>query len=149
MLRVGKLTDYATAVMALLAEEPRSVLSAAELAARARLELPTVAKLLKTLAQAGLVASTRGAHGGYRLSRAPQRISVADIVAAMEGPIGMTECAAGGSCDHETHCGVRGNWRRINAAIEKALREVSLADMRRERPAFTPASIPLSVVTAD
>ena len=68
--------------------------------------------------------STRGINGGYRLARAPQRISIADIVIAMEGPIGMTECSAhAGLCDHEPHCGVRVNWQRINQAIAGRARQ--------------------------
>ena len=144
MLRVSKLTDYATAVMTCLASAGDGVTSAQALAERARLELPTVSKLLKQLAQAGLVASTRGINGGYRLARAPERLTIADIVTAMEGPIGMTECSAhAGLCDHEPHCGVRVNWQRINQAIANALANVTLADMLhvpRQR-----ASIPVRV----
>jgi len=89
-----------------------------------------VSKVLKILAHAGLVESFRGQSGGYRLARAPERITVADIVAAMEGPFGMTECAAHqGQCHHEPHCGVRGNWQRISRVIEQALRSVTLAEM--------------------
>ncbi|MEO7935451.1 MAG: SUF system Fe-S cluster assembly regulator, partial [Dokdonella sp.] len=92
MLRVSKLTDYATVVMTCLAESGDEVLSAQWLAERSRLEVPTVSKVLKQLAGAGLVDSWRGVNGGYRLAREPKAISVADIVTAMEGPIGMTEC---------------------------------------------------------
>ena len=63
MLRVTKLTDYATLVMTVLAAAPDAVLSAAELAERAGIELPTAAKVLKPLAQAGLVDGFRGANG--------------------------------------------------------------------------------------
>ncbi len=133
MLRVSKLTDYATEVMAALADAPARVHSAQELAERVRLELPTVSKLLKQLAHAGLVDSFRGVNGGYRLARASERISVADIVTAMEGPIGMTECSAqSGLCGLEPHCGVRVNWQRINQAIAEALAGVSLADMLKQ-----------------
>ncbi|MDR3388676.1 MAG: SUF system Fe-S cluster assembly regulator [Rudaea sp.] len=148
MLRVSKLTDYATVVMTVLAGladsgQPEGVLSAQDLAARARLELPTVSKLLKQLAHAQLVESFRGVNGGYRLARVPERISIADIVIAMEGPIGMTECSAhAGMCDHETHCGVRVNWQRINQAIASALAGVTLADMLKPPPKRT-VSIPL------
>jgi len=143
MLRVSKLTDYATVVMTCLAGAGDSVVSAQVLAERARLEVPTVSKLLKQLAQAGLVASSRGINGGYRLSRAPERISIADIVTAMEGPIGMTECSAqAGLCGHEPHCGVRVNWQRINHAIAGALSSVSLADMLHPPPKLR-ATIPL------
>jgi FeS assembly SUF system regulator len=134
MLRVSKLTDYATVVMTCLAAGD-GVMSAQALAERARLEVPTVSKLLKQLAQAGLVASTRGINGGYQLSRAPDRVTIADIVTAMEGPIGMTECSAhAGLCGHEPHCGVRVNWQRINQAIAGALAKVTLADMLHPPP---------------
>ena len=69
MLRVTRLTDYATVVMTVLAARPDEVLSASDLAERAGLETPTVSKLLKPLAQAGLVEGFRGARGGYRLAR--------------------------------------------------------------------------------
>ena len=145
MLRVSKLTDYATAVMTCLASDGDGVTSAQALAERVRLELPTVSKLLKQLAQAGLVASTRGINGGYRLVRAPERITIADIVTAMEGPIGMTECSAhAGLCGHESHCGVRVNWQRINHAIAGALASVTLADMLHASPKPR-AAIPLRV----
>jgi len=140
MLRIAKLTDYATSVMTLLAEAPDRVHSATELAARARLELPTVSKLLKALGQGGLVESFRGAAGGYRLARAASDISIADIIAVMEGPIGVTECSVhDGLCDHESHCGVRGNWRRISEAVEAALRNIRLSDMLEPPPRETRA----------
>ena len=143
MLRVSKLTDYATVVLTTLAATDE-VQSAHGLAERARLEPPTVSKVLKQLAQAGLVESFRGAHGGYRLARAPDAITVADIVAAIEGPIGMTECSVHqGLCGHEPHCGVRVNWRRISVAVEAALRSVTLAEM--SAPAPKRRAIPLTV----
>jgi len=131
MFRISKLTDYATSVLALLAEQPDVVQSATDLAERARLELPTVSKLLKALAQAGLVASFRGANGGYRLARPAEAISVADIIAAIEGPIGVTECnSEPGVCAHEPHCGTRGNWRRVSEAVEATLRGIRLTEMQ-------------------
>lgn len=146
MLRVSKLTDYATVVMTALADDGNDVVSAQVLAERARLELPTVAKLLKQLGHAGLVESFRGVNGGYRLARPPEAISVADIVTAIEGPIGMTECSVhAGRCDHERHCSVRGNWQRINQAIEQALASVTLADMLRPLVPKRGAPLPLRV----
>jgi FeS assembly SUF system regulator len=145
MLRVSKLTDYATVVMTCLVASGDEVQSAQCLAERAHLEVPTVSKLLKQLAQAGLVVSMRGINGGYRLAHAPERISIAAIVTAMEGPIGMTECSVhAGLCDHESHCGVRVNWQRINQAIAGALESVTLADMVKPLPKRVVA-IPLRV----
>jgi FeS assembly SUF system regulator len=130
MLRISKLTDYATVLMTALAGRPDTVMAASELAEHARLEMPTVSKLLKQLATAGLIESRRGIHGGYRLARAADKITVLQIVVALEGPLGMTECSAvQGSCGHEPHCRVQGNWRRISRVIESALASVSLADM--------------------
>ena len=130
MLRVTKLTDYATVVLTVLAGRPGDVLSATDLAETSGLETPTVSKLLKPLAQAGLVTSLRGARGGYRLSRDAADISLIQIVEAMEGPLAMTECS-----QHENHCGiahqcgVRTNWRLINDVVADALRRVTLAQM--------------------
>lgn len=135
MLRVSRLTDYATVVMTGLAAQPTTVLSAVQIAEEARLELPTVSKLLKTLGHAGLVESFRGANGGYRLARAAETITLAQIVEAMEGPLSMTECSVSvGNCDHESYCSVRGNWQRINAVVARALRGMTLAEMLEPVP---------------
>lgn len=152
MLRVTKLTDYATVVLTTLAAAPGRVHSASELAEIARLELPTVSKVLKPLAQAGLVESFRGANGGYRLARAAQQISLIEVVEAIEGPVGMTECSGEhSSCELESHCGVRGNWRHINDVVADALRGVSLAQMLAPPVARTKSArkaIPLSLAGA-
>ncbi|MEO6064556.1 MAG: SUF system Fe-S cluster assembly regulator [Lysobacterales bacterium] len=131
MLRVSRLTDYACVLMTCLAGGSREVVSAADLAERVRLELPTVSKLMKRMSRAGLVESFRGAQGGYRLARTPESISLADIVTAMEGPIGMTECSVhAGRCGFESHCGARSNWRRVSDIVVAALKGVTLADMQ-------------------
>lgn len=149
MLRVTKLTDYATVVLTVLASEPDAVTSAAELAERAGLETPTVAKLLKPLAQAGLVDAFRGVNGGYRLAREPRRISLIEIVEAMEGPLGMTECSVhAGVCGIESSCNVRANWRRINDVVADALRGVSLAQMLAPATAYRPKHIDARLETA-
>ena len=135
MLRVTRLTDYATVVLTVLAARPGVVLSAAELAECAALEIPTVAKLLKPLAQAGLVEGFRGAGGGYRLARDAAAISLVEIVEAMEGPLGMTECSLhDGACGIEQSCGVRANWLRINDVVAAALRGITLAQMLAPPP---------------
>ena len=150
MLRVTKLTDYATVVLTVLAARPGEVLSAPELAERAGLEAPTVAKVLKPLAAAGLVEGFRGANGGYRLARDAAGISLVEIVEAMEGPLAMTECSVhGGQCGIEDSCGVRANWRRINDVVADALRGVSLAQMQAPLPADAPRrAIPVQLARA-
>ena len=149
MLRVTKLTDYASVVLTVLASDPAAVLSASELAERAGLEVPTVAKLLKPLAQAGLVEGFRGANGGYKLARDAAEISLVEIVEAMEGPLGMTECSVhAGQCGIEDSCGVRANWRRINDVVADALRGVSLAQMLGPMPPAPRKGIPVQLANA-
>lgn len=135
MLKLGKLTDYGTVVMSTLAAEPEVLRNAQDLAARTRIAAPTVSKLLKILAKGGLVESVRGAHGGYRLTRTPAAITIADIIGALEGPISVTRCAVHtGNCSLESNCGTRTNWRLINTAIRQALEAVTLAQMAATLP---------------
>ncbi|MGH8455621.1 MAG: SUF system Fe-S cluster assembly regulator [Stenotrophobium sp.] len=130
MLKLGKLADYATMLMTAMATAPEQLHTAQDLAARTHVSAPTAAKLLKLLAKAGMVDSLRGAHGGYRLSRPPQQITVADIVNAVEGPIAVTECSEHHSdCSIESSCTTRANWRLINGSIRQALEAVTLAQM--------------------
>lgn len=150
MLRVTKLTDYATVVLTVLAARPDAVLSAAELAERAGLEAPTVSKVLKPLAQAGLVEGFRGVRGGYRLARPAGAITLFEIVEAMEGPLAMTECSLDhGECGISDQCGVRANWRRINDVVAGALRGVSLAQMLDGLPPPPPPTRRIAARLAD
>jgi FeS assembly SUF system regulator len=134
MLRIAKLTDYATLLMVRLAREPERCFSAGQLAGELGLPTPTVAKLLKRLLQAQLLASVRGTGGGYSLAHAPRAISVADVVSAIEGPVALTQCAHGqGDCALEKNCATRANWQLIGRALRVALEAVSLADMALPR----------------
>lgn len=129
MLKLGKLTDYATVLLAAMAAAPERLYAAQELAQRTAVAAPTVAKLMKQLQQGGLVSSTRGARGGYRLLKTPSQVTVADVIRALEGPIAVTDCAVHGSCALEDGCGAKAPFRLINAAITQALEAVTLADM--------------------
>ena len=103
-----------------------------DLAAETRIPQPTVSKVLKQLARAGVVTSIRGPQGGYRLARPATEIGVDEIITALEGPIAVTECAderSGSSCAYERRCGVRANWQRINDAVYAALDGIKLSDM--------------------
>jgi FeS assembly SUF system regulator len=149
MLRVTKLTDYASVVLTVLATDTDAVLSATGLAERAGLEATTVAKVLKPLAQAGLVQAFRGVNGGYRLARAPSEISLVEIVEAIEGPLAMTECSIhDGHCEIEHSCGARANWRRINDVVADVLRKISLADMLAPVPTRVAASLSKTIPLA-
>ena len=131
MIRLTKQTDYGIVLLSHMAGLPQRQFNATELAAESRLPQPTVSKVLKILGRAGLLDSHRGVKGGYTLARAPEEITVTEVITALEGPIGITECIddTPGECSHEASCPVRGNWHRINEAIRQALDGINLAEM--------------------
>ncbi|MBM4200512.1 MAG: SUF system Fe-S cluster assembly regulator [Gammaproteobacteria bacterium] len=132
MLRISKMTDYAIVVLSLMAREGERTFAAAEVAERTGIASPTVSKLLKSMTRAQIVSSIRGARGGYRLARPPERMSVASIIDALEGPIAITECGvAHDSCQQAQSCHIRGNWNIINRAVRTALESVTLMDMAK------------------
>lgn len=132
MLKLSRLTDYATLVLAHLAQHPDHRHSAAEVAERTGLAAPTVSKVLKALAKGGLVGSTRGAAGGYSLARPAGKISAADIIDAIEGPVAVTECShEDGDCSLESICGVGAGWQKINGVIRRTLEKITLEELLR------------------
>lgn len=131
MLRISKIIDYGTLILTYMAGTPNQVISAADLASSLGLGPATVSKVLKSLGQHGLVTSTRGARGGYSLSRPAPEINLAQIIDALdEQPFGLTECTSTpGVCSVEADCHIRTNWERINAIVRRTLEEVTVADM--------------------
>lgn len=132
MLRISKLADYGTVLMVFLTRHSHGVLNAKEIALQSHVAVPTVSKLLKLLANANLVVSQRGTKGGYQLSRPANAISVAQIIKAVEGHQGLTECSHHqGDCAIEQVCGIRGNWQLISSVINNALENVTLEQLAR------------------
>jgi len=130
MLRISKLTDYATLILARLAWQPGHRLTAAQIATETGLTVPTVSKLLKQLHRQGLVQSTRGLHGGYLLARPAAEISAANIIDALEGPLALTECSSRAShCCIENTCLVGRAWQRVTQAIRRSLQEITLLEL--------------------
>jgi FeS assembly SUF system regulator len=144
MLRLSKLTDYAVVVLVRLADGQHAcseqVQTSPGISALTGVPEPTVAKVLKALAAAGLVASLRGARGGYRLIKPLHAVTIADVIGAIDGPIALTACVDGnpGTCDVHSMCAVKGRWDLVNDAIYAALSGITLADMREASvpPAF-------------
>jgi FeS assembly SUF system regulator len=141
MLRISRIADYGVVLGTRLATLPLTdVRSVRDLARETGIPQPTVSKILKLLARGGVVDSERGAHGGYRLAKRAEDVTIAEVITALEGPIGVTECGAGEEddalCEFSSHCGVRGNWQRINEAIAQALSAITLAEMAQPSPAL-------------
>src|SRR5437899_6032124 len=130
MIILSKLADYSVIVATHLAAYPDRQVTAGAVAAATQLPQATVAKLLKAMAHAGLVMATRGATGGYRLARGAKSISVAEVVAAIDGDIGLTQCSVHvDECARTNYCPTRPHWAAINRAVGAALSAISLDEM--------------------
>ena len=149
MFRLSKMTDYGIVLLARLAKNREATTqNARELAAAVDLPLPVVSKILKSLARRGVVESHRGSKGGYALLQAPEKITVANMVEALDGPVALTQCNLGPhACEHEGSCAVRDPWHVINRVVEVALSKITLADLID--PRFSAGETPLSILGRD
>ena len=131
MLRITKLTDYAFVLLSHMAKRPDRALTSTSAARLTGLPQPSVSKILKSLARAGVLGSERGSQGGYRLVRDSDSLSVADVIDAVEGPISLTACSGddADTCEYSGSCVLETNWMRINRTIRLALDGISLREM--------------------
>jgi FeS assembly SUF system regulator len=132
MIILSKLADYGVIVATHLAAGAERQMTAAALAAEAKLPRATVAKVLKALAHAGIVTGARGANGGYRLARPAASVSIAEVVEAIDGGVSLTQCTSHShvpTCQRSAFCMTRPHWHRINAAVGTALGAITVADM--------------------
>jgi FeS assembly SUF system regulator len=142
MIILSKLADYGVIVAAHMATVPERQMTAAALAADTRLPRATVAKVLKTLAHAGIVTGARGATGGYRLARPANRIALTEVIAAIDGILAPTQCTSHTpECARAEFCSTKPHWQRINRVVGAALSAVTLAEL-------TPFGTPAAVETA-
>jgi FeS assembly SUF system regulator len=132
MVKLGKLTDYGLVLMTCIAKGQAVALrTAADLAAESHLPVPTVSKLLKELLQSGLLVSQRGVKGGYMLARPAREIALTEIIAALEGPVALTQCSTHdpGACDLEPSCPIMRNQQIINQMVRGVLERITLSDL--------------------
>lgn len=142
MIKISRLADYGLIILSDLSTQPGRCYSAAVVAERTGIALPTVSKVLKLLNEAQMVASSRGANGGYRLEKDPAALNVVEVIAAVDGIPALTECCQiDNSCVHHARCALRSNWQRINRVIIHVLSQFTLADL--QRPLAIPSEIPL------
>ena len=139
MLRVSTRGEYGVRLMVDLARHygasPRSL---TEISQSQGLELKQqyLEQLVRSLREYGLVESTRGAHGGYRLTRAPAETRMSDVLRALEGPIAPMICATEGDmeviCNRLDGCSTKYLWSRVRDAITATLEATTLADLLRD-----------------
>jgi len=130
MLRITRLTDYGFILLAHMAKKGDSQLhNAKELSATCEVALPTVSKVLRILTQGGILQSHQGSKGGYTLTSPAEKISAAEIIEAVEGPVALTDCTSAEGC--ERNCPMSTSWQKVNHTVIDALQGLTLADMAR------------------
>ena len=146
MFRINRLSDYALVLLARMAGESKAH-SARYWATESHLPEPTVRKLLKELSHAGMVAASRGPLGGYALARPAAAVSVADVLAVIEGPVSPTLCTAnvGEACTLQDRCPTMGAWHKVAGLLRGVLQRTTLADLitapKQTAPALAPAKV--------
>jgi FeS assembly SUF system regulator len=130
MVRLSKLTDYASVILAQMAKHPDVLWSAGQLSEESSVPKPTCIKLLKLLVKGGVLNSTQGARGGYSLAKAPSQIPVKTIIEAIEGPMAITECGTDETlCRLTDHCSVMSRWRELGDQVDYILTKTTLEDL--------------------
>ena len=134
MLRLSKKTDYALIALKDLASSPEgSSSSAREIAGRYNIPVELMAKVLQRLAKRGLLTSHHGKRGGYDLARPAARISVADVIQAVDGPVAVTACSdIDETCEQYSTCNVRDPLWRLQDRIVRTLAEFTIDELARE-----------------
>ncbi|MCE2543080.1 MAG: Rrf2 family transcriptional regulator [Acidobacteria bacterium] len=145
MLRLSKKTDYALIALKDLASSPAGASSSArEIAARYKIPVELMAKVLQRLAKHGLLASHHGKRGGYDLARPAAMISVADVIQAVDGPVMVTACSdIDESCDQYSTCNVRDPLWRLKDRLVRTLAEFTIDELAR---ADQEERLPLEVI---
>lgn len=135
MLALTKKVDYGLIALCHLAQNRDRVATAREIAARYHVPQALLMNILKVLAHAELVRSSRGPKGGYELCVAPESLTLRDVIEALEGPISFVQCATiehephSGRCELIEHCPISAPVRRLHARLKQFLTDITLADI--------------------
>jgi Rrf2 family protein len=136
MLRLTKKADYGLMALKYLAEQPGAgaqspaAQSAKDIAQAYHIPPPLLAKILQTLARAGLLVSHAGTNGGYALARPASEISAFEVIRAIDGPLFITSCITiHGSCDLAGHCTIKEPLRKVNDSIKELLSNIHIGDL--------------------
>ena len=139
MLRLTKKADYGLMALKYLAEQPAvssgqnaspAAQSAKDIAQAYHIPPPLLAKILQTLARAGLLVSHAGTNGGYALARPASQISAFEVIRAIDGPLFITSCITiHGTCDLAGHCTIKEPLRKVNDSITELLSNIRISDL--------------------
>jgi Rrf2 family protein len=129
MFRLSKKADYGLIALKHLAQHADESVSSREIAKQYRIPVELLAKILQRLARKGLVISQQGTHGGYILGRDPSKISIVDVIEALDGPIGITPCERGSSCEQLDRCTVRDPLMAVRVKMVRILGDTSIYEL--------------------
>jgi Rrf2 family protein len=129
MFRLSKKADYGLIALKHLARHADESVSAREIAREYRIPGELLAKIMQRLARKGLVVSQQGTHGGYLLGRDPSRISIVDVIEALDGPIGITPCERGSNCEQLEKCSVKDPLMAVRAKMVRVLGDTSIYEL--------------------
>lgn len=139
MIKIGKLTDYAIVIVTKMAMNPKGIYKVSDIVHSTSLPKTTIAKIMKLLANAGILQSARGIHGGYSLTKRAEDITIHDIIKVIEGPISLMNCLdeERKSCSIVNLCSMKNNWEKINDEIKETLSKVTIHEMAFHGHSFT------------
>jgi len=129
MFRLSKKADYGLIALKHLALHADTSVSAREIALEYRIPAELLAKILQRLARKGILVSQQGTRGGYVLARDPAKISIVDVIEALDGPIGITPCERGSSCEQLERCSVRDPLMAVRAKMVRILGDTSIYEL--------------------
>jgi Rrf2 family protein len=134
-MRVTAKGEYATQAVLYLALQYPGVLTIHDIAQRHHIPLKYLEQILLELKRGGVLESKRGVNGGYTLARAPEQISVGEVLRIVDGAFAESSCihneAMGGVCVEGQSCGLKQTWRDVQGAVEKILFATSFEDVRK------------------
>ena len=130
-MQITRQADYAVrAVLFLAQRDPGSRISTAKIAQAQKIPVTFLAKIISQLSAAGVVRAARGARGGVSLAKAPNEISLLDIVEAIDGPVKINECLNDPDlCVLADDCAVRPVWCNIQADLVAKLAQTKFGDL--------------------
>ncbi len=130
-MRLSTRARYGTRLMLVLALNfDRGTIFLKDIAEKEEISEKYLSHLVIPLKASGLISSSRGAHGGYQLAKAPSQITLKEIVKTLEGEISCVECVNNPSiCSRVTKCATRGIWEKLDEKISDELSSITLEDL--------------------
>lgn len=140
MIQISKRVEYALrAVIYLASLPPGCVESFRDIAEQQKVPKDFLAKILRSLVDAGVLRSVRGSAGGFALQMDPRQISFLDVIVATEGPIALNDCcAAGEGCVRMGTCSMETVWRRAEQAMLEVFRQTYISDVMQKPATANP-----------